>query len=382
MKLLKRKEKKEKKEKKISEHCPVREAILVLSLMVIGIQRMLRLSTDAMKKLSEELVRPIHRALSVLNAGVNFSVAELVIALAVAAVAAYAVWLLIRLVRGPKRIQTFLRGILTCLCAVTFVYACFCVLWGIYYYGEDFTEKSGLKEDPISTEQLQETTAYFAELLNTYSQRVTRDENGLYTADRKAILGRSDEVFGNIEKEFPCLEGPSIRAKGILFSKIMSYTDFTGFFFPFTAEANVNMDFPAGLFASTVAHELSHQRGVAKEQEANFTAVLACLAYGDDDYCYSAAMLAYTHLGNALFSADREAWLTVYSTLDENVLKDFAANRAYWKQFETPVQEVSNTVYENFLFSYDQTMGLKSYGACVDLLVNYFGDGSNIKIGA
>ena len=73
---------------------------------------------------------------------------------------------------------------------------------------------------------------------------------------------------------------------------MMSYTNFTGFFFPFTAEANVNTDFPPALFASTVAHELSHQRGVAKEQEANFTAVLASLYYGDADYCYSSCLLA------------------------------------------------------------------------------------------
>ena len=36
------------------------------------------------------------------------------------------------------------------------------------------------------------------------------------------------------------------------------------------------------------------------------------------------------------------------------------------------MQTVSNTVYEGFLYSYDQTLGLKSYGACVDLLVNYY----------
>ena len=36
------------------------------------------------------------------------------------------------------------------------------------------------------------------------------------------------------------------------------------------------------------------------------------------------------------------------------------------------MQSVSNTVYEGFLHSYDQTLGLKSYGACVDLLVNYY----------
>jgi len=36
------------------------------------------------------------------------------------------------------------------------------------------------------------------------------------------------------------------------------------------------------------------------------------------------------------------------------------------------VQSVSNTVYEGFLQSYDQKLGMKSYGACVDLLVNYY----------
>ena len=36
------------------------------------------------------------------------------------------------------------------------------------------------------------------------------------------------------------------------------------------------------------------------------------------------------------------------------------------------MQEASNTVYEGFLHSYDQELGLKSYGACVDLLVNYY----------
>ena len=136
----------------------------------------------------------------------------------------------------------------------------------------------------------------------------------------------------------------------------------------------MNTDFPAGLFASTVAHELSHQRGVAREQEANFVAVLASLEYGDTDYCYSACMLAYTHLSNALLSADPGAWAEVYRGLSGGVLADLDANREYWKQFETPVQSVSNTVYEGFLQSYDQTLGLKSYGACVDLLVNYYYD--------
>ncbi len=160
----------------------------------------------------------------------------------------------------------------------------------------------------------------------------------------------------------------------------MSRIEFTGFFFPFTGEANLNMDSPAFLLPSTVAHELAHQRGVAKEQEANFVAVLACMENGDPDYVYSAALLAYTHLSNALYSADPEAWQRVYSTLSTPVLQDLKENRDYWRGFRTPVQAVSNTVYEGFLQSYDQQLGLKSYGACVDLLVNYYDETASASL--
>ena len=276
------------------------------------------------------------------------------------------------MLRGGGRLKRLYAAVINLLAAGLAVYAGFCMLWGVYYYGDDFMTRSALENENISVEQLEAVTRYFAELSNEYADQVPRDEDGNYIADRAAILARSDEVYENIERELPCLAGPAVRAKGVYFSRLMSYTDFTGFFFPFTAEANVNTDFPPALFASTVAHELAHQRGVAKEQEANFVAVLASLAYGDTEYCYSACLLAYTHLGNALYSADYEAWKSIYLSLSEDVRRDFAANREYWAQFETPVQKVSNTVYEGFLYSYDQNMGLKSYGACVDLLVNYF----------
>ena len=100
--------------------------------------------------------------------------------------------------------------------------------------------------------------------------------------------------------------------------------------------------------------------------------MLASLRYGDADYAYSACLLAYTHLSNALFRADHAAWEEIGAELSEDVLRDLSFRSAYWRQFDTPVQKASNTVYEGFLHSYDQTLGLKSYGACVDLLVNYY----------
>ena len=77
------------------------------------------------------------------------------------------------------------------------------------------------------------------------------------------------------------------------FSRVMSAMGFTGFYFPFTGECNVNVDFPAATLPTTVAHELSHRRGIASEQECNFLAVLACLRCGDAAYRYAGALSGY-----------------------------------------------------------------------------------------
>ncbi len=360
---------------------PAGHIIAAVSAALILLHLLTRDNHALMVWASERLVRPVHRALAVLNDHLPFSVAELLIGLAVIAVLVYIIYTIIKLIRCGGRLKRLYAAVINLLAAGLAVYAGFCMLWGVYYYGDDFMTRSGLKNDNISVEQLETVTEYFAALVNECSSQVPRDADGNYVADRDAILRRSNEVYANVEETLPCLSGPAVRAKGVYFSRVMSYTDFTGFFFPFTAEANVNTDFPPALFASTVAHELAHQRGVAKEQEANFAAVLASLEYGDAEYCYSACVLAYTHLGNALYSADYDAWKSIYLTLNEDVRRDFAANREYWAQFETPVQKVSNTVYEGFLYSYDQSMGLKSYGACVDLLVNYYYEQASVALG-
>lgn len=353
---------------------PAGHIIAAVSAALILLHLLTRDDHALMVWASERLVRPVHRALAVLNDHLPLSVAELLIGLAVIAVLIYIIYTIIKLIRCGGRLKRLYAAVINLLAAGLAVYAGFCMLWGVYYYGDDFMTRSGLKNDNISVEQLETVTEYFAALVNEYSSQVPRDADGNYVADRDAILHRSNEVYASVEETLPCLSGPAVRAKGVHFSRVMSYTDFTGFFFPFTAEANVNTDFPGALFASTIAHELSHQRGVAREQEANFTAVLACLEYGNADYCYSACLLAYTHLGNALASADPGAWQEVYRGLSDGVLADLAASREYWAQFETPVQSVSNTVYEGFLQSYDQKLGMRSYGACVDLLVNYYYD--------
>lgn len=354
--------------------CPMAHTVGIVSAAVIVLHMLTRHNKGLMVKISENFVRPYHQTMAELLNSLPFSMAELLIWAAGVSVLAFVIYGSVRIAIEKERLKRLYKTVLPLAAFALLVYALFSVFWGTYYYADDFISRSGLKNERISVEQLKTVTRYFADMANEYSEKVTRDENGFYRPDREEILELSPELYENAEEKFPCLQGEALKAKPFRFSGILSYTDFTGFFFPFTGEANVNIDFPPNLFPSTVAHELAHQRGIAKEQEANFAAVLVSLEYGQTDYVYSAALLAYTHLGNALYKADYEAWKEISGKLGEYVLLDFAENRLYWEKFEGPAQSTMNKVYEGFLQSYDQKLGLKSYGACVDLLVNYYYD--------
>ena len=352
--------------------CPVAHVVALLGAGLIAVFLALRHDGARMQALSAGVVQPIHRVLARLTARLPFSLAEWLYAAVIGGTLLYIAVELVRLFRRPARLRRLYRLLVRLAALVLGVYALFCLLWGVYYYGDDFIARSGLETGEVSTEALELVTRYFADRLNEYSPLVPRDADGLCRTDRDAVLESSPTLFRAAAQSFPCLDGPEVPAKRMLFSRIMSLMDFTGFFCPFTAEANVNLDFPEALFAATVAHELSHQRGVAKEQEANFVAVLASLESGQPDYCYSACLLAYIHLANALAEVDPGSLRTIYGGLDASVQADLLANNDYWAELETPVQAVTNTVYEGFLQSYEQTLGMRSYGACVDLLVNYY----------
>lgn len=352
--------------------CPWAHVLALLGALVVGAHLVLRRNTAVMRRLSTGFVQPAHRVLAVLTAKLPFSLAEFLYALVIGGTLVYVAAELVRLICRDGRGRRLYRLLMRLLALGLAIYALFCTLWGVYYYGDDFVEKSGLAMEEISAEDLELVTLYFAARVNDFAPEVPRDGEGCCASNRAELLARSPALFRRVTEDFSCLAGPEVPAKGMFFSRIMSIIDFTGFFCPFTGEANVNADFPVGLFASTVAHELSHQRGVAKEQEANFVAVLASLASGDAEYGYSASLLAYVHLGNALASVKPEAYRMISEGLDAGARADLRASSEYWARYESPVQTVTDAVYEGFLQSYDQKLGMRSYGACVDLLVNYY----------
>ena len=277
-----------------------------------------------------------------------------------------------RLRTRPNRGRTAYGGLLGLACLCLTAGGLYCVLWGVNYYADGFQERSGIYAQPVAVEDLDRAAVYFAQRLSELADQVERDENGVFAVDRDEIFAESTSIYENISREFPFLEREDRVPKKMLFSRLFSAMNFTGFYSPYTGESNLNVDSPACLLPANIAHELAHQRGIASEQECNFLAIAASAASDSVVYQYSGCLMGYIHLGNALYKADRDRWAEVYALLPETVVADLRYHSAYWDQFEGAAATVSKKIYDTALKSYGQADGIQSYGTVVDLLVAYY----------
>ena len=165
------------------------------------------------------------------------------------------------------------------------------------------------------------------------------------------------------------------RVKPVMLSEPMSYTHITGVYSFFTGEANINVVFPDYTVPFTAAHELAHQRGFAREDEANFIAYLVCLESDDPYIRYSGQVRMLEYLLDAYYSSDtsekKEDYTELYKTVDPRIRREQVAYYNFYQKYANNViADISGAVNDGFLKS-QGTDGTVSYGQVVQLAVKY-----------
>ena len=168
---------------------------------------------------------------------------------------------------------------------------------------------------------------------------------------------------------WPMLRGRYASPKPILGSALISYVGVGGIYIPFTGEPHVNIDVPASSIPFNVCHELAHQRGVAREDEANFVAFLVGLERGDADFAYSASLAGASYVIQAWQDVDPDGAAEVWSRRSSAVERDLAVKRAWRTAHEGAAQEAGEQVNNAYLRSNGVKDGHHSYGRVVDLMV-------------
>ncbi len=263
---------------------------------------------------------------------------------------------------------------LAILSVLSFFFTSYVFSLGAGYRGSGLDEKLGIERRDVSAAELKETALILVAEMEKDFEEVT------YGADHFSIMPYNvakmntalNDAYAKACKQYEFIQPLRSRVKQVMLSEPWTYTHITGVYSYFTGEANININMPDYTIPYTAAHELAHQRGIAREDEANFVAYLVCRDADDAYLRYSGAVNMFEYVASALASADSDAYREVWNQVPQKIRKELVAYSSFFSKYrKSVVATVSEKVNDTYL-KINGTAGTKSYGMVVDLCVAYY----------
>jgi hypothetical protein len=253
---------------------------------------------------------------------------------------------------------------------VILVYVFFNGLWALNYNRNGIAAQLQLKVSTYTQEEL-------VEVMQTITER-------LASLDSAALLTRSDirykrSLFRNAVTAYDSLamhngifDYSITSVKPSLYSYLGNYLGFTGYYNPFSGEAQVNTTVPLFIQPFTTCHEIGHQLGYAKENEANFAGYLAAKHSPDAAFRYSVYFDLYTYSWYYLYNIDSAKAKQFSERLPLTVKNDYKELREFNRKHRNPVERVIDKLYGEYLKANEQPSGKLAYNEVIAWLVAYY----------
>ena len=265
------------------------------------------------------------------------------------------------------------RTVIFFLSLVALLYSIFALNFAAGYNTSDLADKLGLVRKDLSTEELTAACEYLVRDLDVYSENLEFEYGGasVMPYSNSEMVKKLNDAYEKGCEKYSFISKLNAPVKQIALSEPMTYTHISGVYSFFTGEANLNVNYPDFVLPYTAAHEMAHQRGIAREDEANFVAYLICMESEDDYIKYSATLNMYEYVSSALSKADKAAYSEIFSNLDVNVKNELYSYSNFFDKYrESKASEVTETINDKYL-TVQGTEGTKSYGMVVDLFAAY-----------
>lgn len=266
--------------------------------------------------------------------------------------------------------KDFLSGLGKAGLVLLSVYVIFQSFWGLNYSRKGIAFQLGLKQPEYDTSNLLKMQQYLLQQVNEARTHVSYKKNS-YPGNHE-IFERAIQAYHEAADTFPFLRYNYPSIKSSLFGRVGNYLGFTGYYNPFTGEAQVNTSVPRFLLPAITTHEMAHQLGYAKENAASFVGYLVSTRCSDVFFNYSACLDLLLYVNYQVNTFDTLATKNTMQRLAPQVKEDIQE----WKEFALAHRsflETSTTwLYGYFLKWNEQPEGMKSYDQVVALVMSYY----------
>ena len=246
-------------------------------------------------------------------------------------------------------------------------------IYGLNQYAGPIEDDLRLHMKDYTQTDLEHAAVFYRDMAMELADKVQRDENGA------PVLGEFEELAAITgdgyrslarERSFSIYGGDYTPVKKLGWAGIYSAMGKTGITVALTGEAAVNPNIPDQGLPFAMAHEMAHRLCIAREDDANFSAFLACAENESIAYQYSGYFMAYRFCIEALSSVDMEAAEALSAAVTGNLAADIDE---YGKYFTENRDEKMTMLVSSVTDTYEEATADETvrYSSVCDYLVNW-----------
>ncbi len=266
-----------------------------------------------------------------------------------------------RLVFTRKATGVIITGLL--------IYNVFNLSWGLNYDRKPVGVAMGVLPYAAQDSDINIITEKLISRVNEYKELSSRS---VKYVDFSVISSHVLRAYDSLDNQTGIAAPKPKSLKSSIWGWLGNYTGFTGYYNPFTGEAQVNTTIPSFLQPFVALHEVAHQQGYAKENEASFVGFLAAKASNDDQLLYGTYLELFLYANRNLADYDSTAAKKYGEQLSKPVKRDLAIWRKFNEDHQSFIEPVIMFLYGKFLQSNEQPTGLRSYDEVTSLLIAYY----------
>lgn len=243
---------------------------------------------------------------------------------------------------------------------ILILYIVFKLLWGLNYSRPSISARLGIANQKYTTKELIRVGDFLIKRVNSIEEKLKEHRSKKqYTIAE--LESRSKYSYDQLAKLNPFFTYRIPDVKPVIFSKLVTTIGIEGYYCPLSGEANVNMMLPAVELPFVTSHEISHELGIAREDEANLIGYLVSINSPDPYFQYSGY---YNILRSVLFEIrikSPEDFALLLKKINAGTLSDFKEEQEFWSKYNGEMSAYMGTALDKFLKMNNQKKGVNSY---------------------
>ena len=236
------------------------------------------------------------------------------------------------------------KGVLEGIKFLLLLVALFYWLWGFNYYRTPLADVDKLNiefkvaDDSLRLAITMKTLEACVELSDSFNEGEEVKYEG-------SLLNSCLQIAEN----YPFLYKSKVQPVPIYPESIFLRIGILGMYFPYTGQAQYEVELGPIDRPFTIAHEWCHSAGIAPEHEADFIAYLICMSNENESVRYSAQMHLLYELLFHYKIVDREKFEEMISLFTPVMKKHINERKESFEKYSGPISEMSDEMIDRYL---------------------------------